>query len=125
MSGTDGHGTIITFGTSGFAARLIDDSGPGLERDPIESTTMATTDAKEFIPASLYDGGSLDLTFEFSGDDNPPIDQPEEAITINWAGSGNIWSFDGFMTGYSPGASIGERMTASASVKVNGKITVT
>ena len=118
----DGHGTTVTFGTSGFSARLIDVGGPGAKREAIDSTTMATVAAKEFIAAALYDGGELSLTVEHDGTNDPPISSAAETITINWGGSGNSYSFSGFCTGYNPKASIGARMQAELAVKVTGAI---
>jgi hypothetical protein len=120
----DGHGTTITFGTSGFSANLIDVSGPSVERGSIDTTHMATASALTFIPADLYDPGGVELTFEFNGADNPPIDAVAETITIDWAGASGTgnWSGSGFMTNYKPGATIGERMTATATLKLTGPL---
>jgi hypothetical protein len=121
----DGHGTTITFATSGFSASLLSVDGPDMSRESIEETSMDTEDAKEFDPAALYDGGQVDLTVKHSIGVLPPIDQPNETITIDWAGSTNSWSFTGHMTGYSGGAAIGQRMEAKTTIKVSGKVTVT
>jgi len=124
----DGYGTTITFGTSEFTANLLSIDGPGVERAAINSSHMATANSyMTYIPAKLSDGGSVDIEFEFLGADTPPITAAAETITIDWAGaSGNgQWSFSGFMTNYSPSASIGERMTATATVKVTGVVSYT
>lgn len=118
---TDGHGTTITFGTSGFSANLLEIGGVSLERAAIDSTHMGTANAKAYIPTSLYDGGSVDITFEFVGNENVPIDAAVETITINWAGA-NAWSFSGFMTGFTPSAQTGEKMQASATLKITGAV---
>ncbi len=124
ITALDGTGTTITFG-SGFTANLIDVSGPSMERGAIDVTHMASIAAMEFLPATLYDGGSVDITLEFKGDDDPPIDSvAEELITIDWAGvlGAGSYSFQGFMTNYTPSATIGDRMTATASLKVAGGV---
>lgn len=122
MSAYDGHGTTISFGTSGFSAPLLAIGGLSIERDAIDTTTMATTTAKSYMPADLYDGGTLDLTVEYDGSDSPPIAGATETITINWGGSGNTSVFSGFVTGFTPSAATGERMEASMTVKVTGAI---
>lgn len=119
----DGQGTTITFGTSGFAARLIGVNGPDIKREAIESSVMATTDWKEFIMAALTDGGEVSIDVEHDGSDDPPATSAAETITINWGGLGNSWSFSGGMTGYSPKAAMGERMQATMTIKVCGAIT--
>lgn len=124
-TGYDGQGTTVTFGSSGFSAALIAVKGPGLSRAAIDATTMASTPGMEYIPAELYDGGELTLTVEHDGTDDPPIlsTNVAETVTIDWGGLGNSWSFQGFVTGYEPGASIGERMQAEMTVKVTGGVT--
>ena len=123
-TGVDGLGTTITFGTTGFAANLIDIDGPGMERAVIDITHMGTTTAMAFIPAGLYDGGSVNITFEFNGADDAPIDQVAETITIDWSGAtgSGSYSFSGFMTNYKPSAKMGDRMTAEATLKVTGAV---
>ncbi len=125
ITALDGTGTTILFGTSGFSAKLISVDGPSMERAAIDVTEMAST-AMEFLEASLSDVGSVDITFEFIGSDDPPIDAATETITIDWAGQGvgKTWAFSGFMTSYAPGAAIGERMQASATLKASGALTV-
>lgn len=124
MSGAyDGQGTTISFGTSGFAARLIGVNGPDIKREAIESSVMSTEDWKKFIMASLADGGEVSIDVEHDGSDDPPVNEPAETISINWGGLGNSWSFSGAMSGYSPKAAMGERMQATMTLKVCGEIT--
>jgi hypothetical protein len=121
----DGHGTTITFATSGFSARLIGVDGPDISRESIDETYMDTEEAKEFDPAELYDGGSVEMTVKHCIGELPPVNGPNELITIDWAGSGNTWAFSGHVTGYSGGAAIGQRMEGKMTVKVSGKVTPT
>jgi len=122
----DGHATTVVFGTSGFSASLIGVDGPDMSRDSIDDTYMSTTAAMEFLEASLYDGGEVTLTVKHAITALPPIGAAQETITIDWAGqgAGNTWAFTGFLTGYSGGAAIGERMEAQVKIKVSGAITV-
>jgi hypothetical protein len=125
MSGAyDGQGTTVTFGTSGFAARLIDVGGPAMKRGAIEASVMSDEDWKRKIPEALADGGEVTLTVEHDGSDNPPINEEAETITIDYGGLGNSWSFQGFCTGYDPGAKMGERMQATLTLAVDGEITM-
>ena len=121
----DGHGTIVTFGTSGFSANLIDVDGPGMTREAIDDTYMDTATAMAFCAAALYDGGEVTLTVKHLTTALPPISAVAETITIDWAGlgAGNKFSFTGFATGYSPGAAIGARMEGKLTVKVTGAVT--
>ena len=124
----DGFGTTVVFATSGFTANLLSVDGPGVERAAINSSHMATASSyMTYIPAKLSDGGSVDIEFEFNGADAPPITAAAETITIDWAGDtgDGEYSFTGFMTNYSPSASVGERMTATATLKVSGVVSYT
>ena len=119
----DGHGTRITFGTSGFTASLISVDGPDIKRESLDDTYMDTTEAMEFEPAALYDGGELSLTIKHKVDALPPVDGAREVIAITWPGA-KVWTFDGFFTGYKGGAAIGQRMEATCNIKVSGEVVV-
>lgn len=131
MAAVDGTGTTITFGTSNYAAQLISVDGPSMTRETIESSHMGTTGQKTFIPTTLSDSGELSVEFELltptqgvDPDSQEMIDQAAETITINWGGlgAGHTWSVNGFMTAFSPSSSMGERMTASATIKLSGAV---
>ena len=119
----EGHATTIVFGTSGFAANLLEIGGMDVSRGFYETTHMGTTVGKTFAPADLYDAGGVDITFKFAAGNSVPIAQANETITIDWGGDGSTWAFDGFMTDYSPQASSGEDMIATARLKASGSIT--
>ncbi len=127
-----GTGTSIVFGTSGFSAYILEEGGPSLTRDAIETTHMLTTGGKTFRPGDLYDGGELSLTVAFDPSISPPMlngEQPE-TITVTWPipaalSSGAIWSFSGFMTSYNPTAPIEDKMTATVTVKITGSLSLT
>lgn len=121
----DGHGTTVTW--SGFTANLISVDGPSRERGAIDTTVMSAQTAMTYIAAALYDGGSMDLTVEYNGDETIPIGGAATEITIAWAGqsTGYKTQFTGFMTAFSPSAAIGERITGKVSCKVAGIISTT
>jgi hypothetical protein len=136
MSALDGNGTSIVFATSAFAANIISVDGPSVSRESIDCTHLGTTKSMEFFPANLGDAGELSLEIEFDPDIAPPIadnasaNDVAETITITWplpAGQSTAatWAFSGFATSYSGGATSGERMTGSLTVKISGSITVT
>ncbi len=131
----DGNSTAIVFGTSGFAANIISVDGPSVSRESIDTTHLGTDKAMTFMPASLADAGELSLEVEFDPDIVPPIadngsaNDAAETIIITWPlPSGKTtaatWAFTGFVTAYSGGASNGERMTGSMTIKISGAITV-
>lgn len=128
---TIGTGTTVTFGTSGFTAQILEVGWGGIERESVESTHMGTTDAKSFIPGTLYDPGELELEIAFDGDDAPPIGGAVETITVEFAkkssGSTNgaQWAASGFVTEFEATAPLEDKMTATMTVKLTGAISFT
>lgn len=134
MPDTDiGTGTSITFGTSGFAAKLIGvPTLASMSRPSIETSTMATTTAHTFMPGDLVDNGEIELEFEFDPSLTPPINAARETVTITFpintaAGrtTAASWACSAFMTNYQPGVQMEERMRATATLKISGAITIT
>lgn len=118
-----GFGITIAF-ESGFLAEIIDTTPPEMTRDEIETTHTATTDGKKtFIMSDLIDYGELQVELNFDETAEPPIDQPFSPCVITF-GSGTTWSFSGALKGYAPAAPIDDRMTATATIKVSGGITI-
>lgn len=118
-----GFGITVSF-ASGFLAEIIDTTPPSITRDEIETSHTTTPDgAKTFMMSDLIDYGELSVELNFDETEEPPIDQPFEAVVITF-GSGATWSFSGALKEYSPAAPIDDRMTATAVLKVSGKITI-
>lgn len=132
-------GTTVTFGTSSFAAKVLDVSWDGVSRAAIDTTHHGTTVAstnevggKTYIPAGISDGGSLTLEIQYNPDDDPPMDGAAETITVTFPFSGGDSSvqpkiaFSGFATDYSmSGNGLETVATASLTVKVSGVVTLT
>ena len=51
----DGHGTTVTFGTSGFSANLLAVNSFNVTRAEVPNTHMGTSNAMAYLPAALYD----------------------------------------------------------------------
>ena len=74
MAGTVavGTGTIFTLGTTTvFTVFRVSYAVDGLSRESIETTHMASSNAKTFIASDLYDPGTL--TIEFQLDSVTPV----------------------------------------------------
>lgn len=131
MPATDeGQGTIIAFGTTSFVSFVDNIDTSGLSREALDTTHLATADAKTFQPTDLVDSGEIGLELHFDPDEFPPIDQPAEVVTITWpipegGAAGATWVFTAFMTNFDASAAVGEKMTASATLKVSGLIAQT
>lgn len=117
-------GGSISF-ASGFLAQILSVTLPEQVREAIDTTHATTTSGKmTFIPSDLIDGGELQVELNFSETTSPPIGSAAETVTITFA-SGTTWAFTGFLTNYGGEAPIDDRMTASATIKVSGAITIT
>ena len=118
-----GTGITIVFATTGFSCELIDIDSPEASRDAVETTHQGTTVARTFMPQDLVRWGSLDITFAFDPDTDPPIDEPAESITITWPDA-DTWIFSGFMTNYRGSAALNDKMTGTATFTVTGDVTI-
>lgn len=124
-----GTGATITFATSGFAAKIMSFTGPSFERPSIDKTHLADTVSRKFMPGDLYDAGELGIEFQFDPQLTPPISGAVETVTITWpvpSGLTNAgtWAFSGFMTNYQVSTPLEDLMTASATVKITGSVTI-
>ncbi len=125
----EGTGCTVTFATTGFAAYLLSVGGPAAERIAIETTHMGTTGSHTFQPGDLV-SRTLDLEFAFDPSLSPPMHSAAETVTVRFPvpsglTNGATWAASMFFTGYTPGAAIGERMTASATLQISGAVTIT
>lgn len=130
-------GITIVFGTSGFTAEVLDVAQSGVSRKSIDVSHMGTAAPgagkygnMPFIAGRLSDAGELTLDLHYNPDTLPPIDLVEEVVTLTFPlFPGDISAakivFTGFFTEYSTSMPLDDKMTVSATVKVNGSVTVT
>jgi hypothetical protein len=116
-----GTGTSIMVGT-GFVAEILDVSPPAPKRNSIQTSHMGTVDAHTFIPTKLVDWGELKFDMAFDPSVVPPIDASPAQCVITFPDA-ETWTFQGFLTGYEPKTPLEDKMTASVTVKVSGKVT--
>jgi hypothetical protein len=117
-----GTGATILFGTSGFSAEIEDITPPGMTRGSIQTSHQTTTAAHTHQPLDLYEPGELSFDVHFNPDDIPPMTATAETVTLKFSG-GNWWSFSAFMTGYEPSHPFEDKMMATVTCKVSGRIT--
>ena len=115
-----GTGTTIAFGTStSFTPQVIAfGQMASWERPAIETSHMGTTSWHSFLPGELVDPGECQMTIAFAPGTIPPITAAPETITIG--GFGGTISGSGFITSYTPGAPLEDRMTADITIKWTG-----
>jgi len=128
---TIGHNTLFQRdpGTTVYAtlAEVTSITPPNITRDTIDATHMLSTERyREFI-SGLRDGGecSIELNFVPGGtamtalllDLADDTDVPYKIIFPN----SSVWTFNAFLTALSPEAPLDDKMTATATFKINGK----
>lgn len=129
-----GTGTTIVFGTSGFAAQVLDVTPPAPQREAFDAAHMGTAKPaagsmgnRPVVFSKLVDPGELSFELHFDPDDVPPIHEVAETITVTFpipAGltNGATWVFSGGVVGYEPSVPMDGKMVATVRVKVSGPI---
>ena len=103
--------------------------GPAGEREEIDVTAHDSEDGfREFVPG-LADGGEVTLELRFVPNKhedlyNDYVDGETQDYTIEYP-DGSKFEFDGFVTSFEPSAEFEAELTASVSIKVTGKPTLT
>ena len=77
------------------------------------------------MPSSLVEGGTVDFEFSFDPNSQPPIAAAAETITVTFpipAGdsAGATLIFTGYINSWTWGAPLEDKMTGSATIKVDG-----
>ena len=122
-----GTGASIAFGTSNFTAEVMSINGNDISRPSIDSSHLGTTGARTFLPGDLVDNGSVELEINFDPDEQPPIAGAAETITVTFptppGGSTPADAeFSGFVTNWSWGVPLEDKMTATITLKISGAI---
>lgn len=120
-----GTGIAIAFGTSSFSAELLALNGNDISREDIDTTHMGTTAYRTFMPSALVDGGTIEMEFGFDPDEQPPIEAAPETITITFPlpsgmSTAATLAFTGYINSWSWGAPLEDKMTGTATMKVDG-----
>ena len=121
-----GNGATIAFGTGSFPADLTSITASGCSREAIETTTLATTGAKTYIPGFLVENGELSVEGYWEGTEPPSAAEPT-SITVTVPTSTSTTKTltgSGFVTQWSWGAPLEELVSFSATVKWSGAVTI-
>ena len=117
-----GHGVVVTFSSS-FLARLLSLEWTGLKREAVETTDLATSGGKTFMPGDNYDPGELKGQIQFDTDATPPIAGAAETVTVTFPDA-ETWAASGFMTEFDiSGIENDTVMVADFTIKLSGTIT--
>lgn len=128
----EGRGATLVLGTSTWdtAALLKTISFDAITRASLETTNLATANARTFMPEDLPDYGSLTAEF-FHIDAIAPPYAAAETITLTYpVGSGQsagaTIACSGFLVDYTPGSpAVGEILMGTAKWKLTGVMTFT
>jgi hypothetical protein len=121
-----GTGTTITWGTSSFAAELLDLNWTGISRGAIPTSHMGTSGYHTKIPTDLIDGGEVEVDYHFdptAANLQPPIAAAPETITITPAGGNDTFAFTGFVTAVSRVMPFEDKMVGSFTITVGDDVT--
>jgi hypothetical protein len=132
-----GIGTTLTFGTSGFSAKVRNYNDIGMSREILDATHMGSPAGATFTglifretrPGDLGTTKELSIDILFDPDDNDiPIDQPAEEITMQFKAlstqsTGAQWIFDGFVSDWSASVPYDGLMTGTLTISVSGEPT--
>ena len=118
-------------------AQVTNISGPSLTLDTVDVTCHDSTSAYEEVVATLLRGGEITLDIVYD-----PADDTHDAtggnglltrmnakrrtnFSLIFADTASTtWAFDGYVTGFEPGAAVDGATTASVTVKIDGAMTL-
>ena len=131
-----GHGTLLQRGDSAAppnyttVAEVMDITPPQAEADDIEATHMESPGRRKEYIQGLIDGG--EATFQLNWiPDNPTHDHitglkalQRSGETVPWRlrlpDDVLIWNFPAYVKSFNPEIPVGDKMTASVTLKVTG-----
>ena len=123
-------GSALTWAAT-TVGEIVSISGPGVTSEPVDDTTLADS-WKTFLSPGLADGGEATLEMLFSPDtviqgkleaDMIALTPPAAVTTYNDTTSTTL-TFSALVTAINPGATVGDKLSSSLTLKVSGPITV-
>lgn len=128
VTAQDGSGATITLGGVAIG-EVTGIDWSGMERAMIESTNLATTDAKTYIAASLYDAGSVTVEVDVIDEDAMTLlttlqaDPEAVGATLVVAVTGVSYTCQALVQSLDPlSITSGEKVTASITFKLTGAV---
>ena len=127
-----GHGTTLGFGTTSWAGKIRKISGFSKKRQKVETSYLATSGDKTFIPGDLSDWDEVTATVLFEGTVGlPTIGTADETITLTYpippgGSTGGIVAGSGFIVAVKyPEAMTGQIMEGEITFAWSGNTDVT
>ena len=114
-------GTTFTITTGTFEVLSWDHSG--ISREAIDTTHLATTGGRTFLPAATYDPGELSMEVQFDASTNFPTMTQAAGTTTITLSDGSTYSGSGFVTGWQHTGTEGGKHTGEITFKFSGSLT--
>lgn len=140
-------GTLFQMGDGGTPTEVFTTiadvtaiNGVNITRDTIDSTTHDNSSGFRTFIGGLADGGDVTIDINFDPTASTHIDATGilsklvasslPSATTNFrivygSSLSKRWNFAGIVTGFSPAAPVGDKLSASVTIKVSGKPTLT
>lgn len=116
-----GEGSTLTY--SGLTYNILRFGGPSVERAAIKTSHLGTTGYHTYIPSTLVEGGTVDMTVQYDAAIAPPITGAAGAVAITIGDVAIGCSFTGFLQSFNPTVEGEALNTADCSIKVASTIT--
>lgn len=125
-----GTGATIDFATTGFSAEITAINGQSITREVIDASHLGSTNVRDKILGDLADEGEVQFDFNFDPDEQPPIKQPAETITVTFRipdglSNGATAQGSGGITDWSWGVPLEDKMTGQGTITWLGEVTWT
>ena len=128
------YGTALKLDGTAYA-NVTNISGPGLSLDTEDVTSHDSTGAWEEVVGTILRSGeiTLDLVYDPANATHDAstgliakmVARTSDEYTLVFSDSGSTtWTFDAYVTGFEPSASVDGALTASATFKLTGQPTL-
>lgn len=130
----DGAGPPEAFTT---VAEVLDITGPGIEREEIDTTSHDVSDGFRTFIAGLADGGEVSFDIQYTPGAATHAETTRgitalalNGLVVNWRITLPVtpvkhWAFAGFVSGFEAGYPVGDKMNGSVTIKVTNKPSIT
>jgi hypothetical protein len=116
-----GNGATVTWGASANIGTITAISGIGGTREAIDTSSLASTGGRDFIPGDLVDYGELSIEGAWSGILAPIASAAETVtITIGTTGGNKTWSGVAFCTSWETSVPMDDVIGYSLTLKCSG-----
>ena len=129
MPGLAAFGTTITGAVAGLIPNVVSVSGPDLKLDTVDVTAHDSVGAWEEHAPTILRSGEVKLELNYDPAEHPGASGLLDLLTSRtidtWTTGGPMgaWVFDGYVSGFEPGAPHDGKLTATATIKVTADVT--